>query len=457
MVGPYLKSLEISNFKSFDYLKINFGNLNVIVGANASGKSNFVNIFRFLKDASLYGLEDAFVMNGGVESIQNMRISPEKQDNLTIKLQISLSPEESINKNMIWAELSGERQALIALSRQIDYSFTINYFKNKSGYRINEESVDIRVGFFERRDKKNFTEELGKELLEGNIRFKIDATGKFHFNTEPSSLKIDAESIFPLRLASDKSEDKFKSLIVKNRRELMFCYTLFRQNRKNSEGVKFFSTFTQSIFQTFNNFGIYDIDPRLSKKSMLTVGKAELSPDGSNLPAVLYDILSHNKNRRRLANLLNDVLPFIDDVSVEKLSDRSFLTCLREKGFEMRYLPAPFISDGTVNIIAIIIALYFEKNSIAIFEEPERNIHPKLLLKIMDMMKDVSSRLNKQLIITTHNPTVVKSAGVDNLLLISRKDGFSQVSRPSEVESVNAFLKQEIGLDDLFIKNLLGP
>lgn len=73
----------------------------------------------------------------------------------------------------------------------------------------------------------------------------------------------------------------------------------------------------------------------------------------------------------------------------------------------------------------------------------------------MDMMRDVSFRMDKQLIVTTHNPAVVKSAGINNLLLISRKDGFSEIIKPVENERVKLFLKHEIGLDDLFIKNLL--
>ncbi|RMI06729.1 MAG: DUF2813 domain-containing protein, partial [Calditrichaeota bacterium] len=40
--------IEIHNFKSFDELSVNLDRFNVLVGANASGKSNFVQIFRFL-------------------------------------------------------------------------------------------------------------------------------------------------------------------------------------------------------------------------------------------------------------------------------------------------------------------------------------------------------------------------------------------------------------------------
>jgi len=36
-----IKKLRISNFKSFGDLEIELGNFNVLIGANASGKSNF--------------------------------------------------------------------------------------------------------------------------------------------------------------------------------------------------------------------------------------------------------------------------------------------------------------------------------------------------------------------------------------------------------------------------------
>ena len=36
-----IKRVEVKNFKSFKDLKIDLGKFNVVIGANASGKSNF--------------------------------------------------------------------------------------------------------------------------------------------------------------------------------------------------------------------------------------------------------------------------------------------------------------------------------------------------------------------------------------------------------------------------------
>lgn len=37
-----IKRIKISNFKSFDEMEIELGNLNILIGANASGTSNFI-------------------------------------------------------------------------------------------------------------------------------------------------------------------------------------------------------------------------------------------------------------------------------------------------------------------------------------------------------------------------------------------------------------------------------
>ncbi|MEM0215799.1 MAG: AAA family ATPase, partial [Archaeoglobaceae archaeon] len=44
-----LKEIHVKNFKSLKDCKIELGNLNVLVGKNGSGKTNFVDLFVLLK------------------------------------------------------------------------------------------------------------------------------------------------------------------------------------------------------------------------------------------------------------------------------------------------------------------------------------------------------------------------------------------------------------------------
>ena len=99
--------------------------------------------------------------------------------------------------------------------------------------------------------------------------------------------------------------------------------------------------------------------------------------------------------------------------------------------------------------------MFFERKKLLIIEEPERNIHPHLLSKIMEMFKEASTK--KQIIITTHNPLIVKYSNIDDLFFISRDDDmFSTIFKPANTEKIKLFLANEIGIDELFIDNILG-
>ena len=205
---------------------------------------------------------------------------------------------------------------------------------------------------------------------------------------------------------------------------------------------------------SLEDIAIYDFDPRLPKEGTPITGKAEWEEDGNNLAIVLNRIIENEDQKRKLANLLQELLPFIADLDVQKFADKSLLFNVRETYTKDENLPASFLSDGTINITALIVALYFEEKPLAIIEEPERNIHPYLISKVVGMMKDASQK--KQIIVTTHNPEVVGNADISDILLVSRNgEGFSTISRPSEKEDVKVFLQNQMGMEELFVQNLL--
>jgi predicted ATPase len=185
------------------------------------------------------------------------------------------------------------------------------------------------------------------------------------------------------------------------------------------------------------------------------MGKTELEKDGNNLAIVIKSILDDPVKKAEFFRLTREMLPFVEEIAVEKFMDMSLFLKLKEVYSTTKYLPASMVSDGTINIFALIIALYFEKRPVTIIEEPERNIHPFLISKLVEMLKDASSQ--KQIIVTTHNPEMVRQVAVDDILLISRdSQGFSRLSRPGTGKEIQAFLAQEIGIEDLFVQNLLG-
>ena len=205
--------------------------------------------------------------------------------------------------------------------------------------------------------------------------------------------------------------------------------------------------------RSIEDISVYDFDSKVQKKASPISGKTDLEEDGSNVALVLKHIIEDKEKRFRFINLIQDVLPFVESIGVEKFAGRSLIVKLKETHLQ-KYLPASLLSDGTVKLVSLLIVLYFEYKPMVVFEEPGSNLHPYLISKVVSMMKEQAQ--HKQLFITTHNPEVVKHEGLENLYLVSRdKNGFSKITRPKNSEEVKIFLEHEMGLDDLFVQNLL--
>ncbi len=415
-----VKSIRVTNFKSFKELEVELGKFNVLIGANASGKSNFVQIFKFMKDIESYGLDNALSMQGGVEYLRNINLGA--NENFSLKI---ISDQK-------FGSLGGfTKKGFTGINTyETTYEFVLKFRKKGLGFEITKDNLTQKCNFVKLEEGKKGKIEEKEKLGQGKIIISR-ANGKVVVNIQkPKEVSLNKNMVYPTFL-----EEKPKSNTLLLNRILL--------------------PLLLPLKEIFSNIAVYDFDPKLPKKAVPISGKAELEEEGNNLSIILKNITEDKEKRRKLFNLVKDLLPFISSLGVEKFADKSLLFKLQEIYFKKQYLPASLISDGTINITALIVALYFEKKPLTVIEEPERNIHPYLISKVVDMMKDASQK--KQIIVTTHNPEIVKYADLDNILLISRdKEGFSTVSRPGDKKEVKIFLENEIGIEELYVQNLLG-
>jgi predicted ATPase len=400
-----IKKIKISNFKSFKDVEVELGNFNVFIGANASGKTNFIQIFRFLRDLAIHGLENAISLQGGIDYLRNMNLKDKNEFSLEVVLDDEGLPQAV---SALWDFL--EKEELKIKVYETIYKIVIKFTGKKQNFKPIENKV----------------------------------IEKFYVFKSESKEKIDEGEIISSELKVENIDLKRENQLVREK--------LLRMKKLLNDLLKFFKP-----YDFFKNILICDFDPKLSKKAIPISGKLELEEDGSNLAIIIKNIISNKDNRKRLLKLVNYVLPYVEGFDIEKLADKSIILKLKEKYNKSMNLPSSFISEGTINIIGLIVALFFDKRNIVIIEEPERNIHPHLISKIVDIMKDVATNPTekKQIIITTHNPEIVKHAGLENLFLVSRdKEGFSVVSKPKDKLSVKIFL-EKFGIDELYIDNLL--
>ena len=424
-----IRSVRIENFRSFDDFELNLGQFNVLVGANASGKSNLLHVFRFLRDIADHGLKDAISLQGGVDFLTNARIGRSRP--LSVTITADADDELTLHKD---DDVPIEARPPEIKVEEVSYHFSLEFSENEDVVIV-DDRLTLECAFSELVWHKS-GKYLEKRILgKGNILLH-NTDGQFHCDLKlPESVPFTEKDFLP-PIWKLRQETAPARLLLERR---FLQHPLFLPPAEIFMGV---------------GTAIYDFDSRQPKQSVGIAGRSELAPDGSNLALVLRKILDDDKEHRRFRLLVQAVLPFVEDVAVQPFADQSLLLMLKESYAPQTLFPATFISDGTINVIALIVALYFQEHSVVMIEEPERNIHPHLTSTMVLMLKDKAEK--KQILVTTHNPEVVEHAGLENLLLISRhKDGFSCVSRPSEKEMVRSFLENEIGLGDLYVHNSL--
>ena len=154
-----IKYIHIKNFKSFGEQIINLENLTILLGANASGKSNTVSIIRFVNNIILYGLDDAISLLGGINYAINATIG--KNESMYLKFILDLHDEE-------WIRIVNQKEGKGLLLEEIVSEFEIIPYKRGMGYKIGAERLEIKYttcGIANEKEKKECEKTTGKYTI----------------------------------------------------------------------------------------------------------------------------------------------------------------------------------------------------------------------------------------------------------------------------------------------------
>ncbi|MGQ4875473.1 MAG: AAA family ATPase [Promethearchaeia archaeon] len=169
----HIKRIKGSNLFSYDKFDIKLNNFNILIGPNASGKSNFIEILNLIKDIVKYGLENA-INNRDIRFLRNIN----KELNNKICLQFE------IGCNITIVIFSHKKEREILGFRLCDFSYILELEiidkDFNSNWKINNESLYISLDLL---DIKN----LNKETFDIN--------------------KIDKDKIMNIKLNVIKSEN----------------------------------------------------------------------------------------------------------------------------------------------------------------------------------------------------------------------------------------------------------
>lgn len=419
-LGTGIHRLRASNFRSFENVALDFGRLNVFIGPNASGKSNILHALRFLRDLASDGLDDAIGLQGGIELLTNVR-------NKLGPVEIEVSYSETQGSRFIKSLLiTGDGAPIRYGAPRSTYHLTIQPSGGQK-FTVTRDRLVMQFAF-----EIDGKPPLSTDYGERNVVLTIENVGdvfeiKF---ISPEWARLEASPLF--------------HFISDQRRALPSSSTIFDQ------AASIFD-FHPSAF--FKDVPFFNFEPDLAREAIFVEGKAKLDDDGENLPIVLRRLFEEAEKRGEFKQLITSLLPYVSDINVETYSDLTSTINVTES-YSHTALPASALSTGTIDIAALIAALYFDDSPVIAFEEPERYIHASLISRIAQLLKERSR--SHQLFVTTHNSHMIRALSDCTLFALYRdRAGYSRAVKPESSPIISAFLVNELGVDDLNAVGLL--
>ncbi|NKI87603.1 putative ATPase [Hymenobacter sp. 1B] len=181
--------------------------------------------------------------------------------------------------------------------------------------------------------------------------------------------------------------------------------------------------------------------------------REKLSPNGDNLPNVLYYL--HTKHPETLAKITAQMrrwVPSLADIVPEITSDERILLRFKDAEFE-KPLPAQYMSDGTMRLAALLTLLY-EPDAAGLLgiEEPENELHPQLLAGLAEELIDAAER--RQLLVATHSPALLNALAPEQVWILHRgADGYTQATRVADLPGIPAMVEEGSPLGYLWSRN----
>ena len=181
----------------------------------------------------------------------------------------------------------------------------------------------------------------------------------------------------------------------------------------------------------FKNLKIYRPDPN-KLRSYQNLGAEEyIEEDTSNLVSFLDNM--RDSKPEVLDAIVNDLkicIPNFEDIRFRKEQDNVSKKQIGLIDKNRNIFWSDELSEGVLYFLAIL-AILHQPNppKILLLEEPERNVHPRRIKEILDLIFRLSEEKNIQVIMTTHSILVVDEFknNTDAVFVFDMKDGETKI------------------------------
>jgi predicted ATPase len=179
----------------------------------------------------------------------------------------------------------------------------------------------------------------------------------------------------------------------------------------------------------------------------------QLSKTGDNLPNVIqYFQEGHLNILGKIFSILSERVPKLERVESVPMPDGRLLLQFKDYPFDKPIL-SKFTSDGTLKMLAYLTVLYNpDPPQLIGIEEPENQIHPKLLSDLAEECKEATAKT--QIFISTHSPYFVDAVKPKELWVLDRDDnGYTIAKKVSDMQGIIQFYEKGSSTGQLWMEN----
>jgi predicted ATPase len=389
-----LKRVKLEGFRSIKETDVSFRALNILIGANGAGKSNFVSFFKMMNEMMGDRLQQYISTTGRAQA--NLYFGPKVTPQLSARLEF----ETEMGFDAYLMRLSHAAGDSLVFTEEA-VSFPPDWTKDQRDW------ISLGTGHFETR--------VGGSARDDNP----------------------VENTFPLK----KELPRWRQHLVAGERGEIPAANPFRYLLSNCRVFHFHDTSATARVRQYHYVG----DHRF------------LMPDAANLAAMLFRWKQQKELvYERIVRTIQQLAPFFDgfDLAPEGNGDRDIILNWRHRKSDLIFGPHQ-LSDGTLRAICLITLLLQPEDELPLLivvDEPELGLHPYALNVIASLFQAAAH--HTQILISTQSSTFLDNFAPEDIIVVERDGEASKFSRP-DAAALGEWL-DEYSLGEVWEKNVIG-
>lgn len=400
--------------------------MSLLVGANASGKTNLVDCFDFLSDVFRFDLDYAISHKGGFNAIV-YRGATKNPEPISISMSVQLDfsdlgipPRQLIARGPSMLPTANQEEIISYLRERfkvrIGHRFELRTVGSSIGadYRISSEALTVQcnVGVRWRPLLTIRRKRTGSVELEKGERLALD--------TDTSRQHPNAAANITRHLLSWLSGSDFLRFVETGIPLLSPTETLVNQLAGLFPAIR-------SYKRALSAIRVYQMGGSYCRQYAAPTPRPELSRFGENLPSVILQLKRTNpKTWDVVMGAMQSIIPELNRIEVKHSPSRSLGIVFWEDGFSKPW-SVEEVSDGTIQTLATLVAIFDPAVTFLVLEEPENSVHPWIIRHVISACETASQ--SKQVLITSHSPIVIERFPPRNVYVIWRTQKGSHVEQ----------------------------